>query len=85
MSNVTTNSDFSASGFLKSIPTGFPPACKTLIGPCGWGAVECPCRMQPYSIPSGDTSLRIALLNPILFGSNLTLTLTSIPSFVVAG
>lgn len=85
MSKVTTNSDFSARGFLKSIPIGFPPACKTLIGPYGWGAVECPWRMQPYSIPSGDTSLRIALLNPMLLGSNLTFTFTSSPSLVVAG
>lgn len=41
--------------------------------------------MQPYSIPSGETSFRIALLNPMLLGSNQTLTLISKPSLVVAG
>ena len=41
--------------------------------------------MQPYSIPSGERSFKIALLNPMKLGSNQTFTLTSIPSLVIAG
>ena len=78
LSKVTWNSHFSFSGFLKSTPTGFAPGTH-LIGPYGRGALDFPYNRQVYSIPSGLVSLMMALLSPIVNGSYLTLTDTSIP------
>jgi len=79
LSKYRENSMASLKGFLNSKLYPFP----ILIGPEGFGGVECPLRTQVYSPASGEVRVSNARESPRLLGSNLILQFMSTPSTAV--
>lgn len=77
LSTMNTKDVVCGNMFLNGIVV-VPPAF-TVYGPCGLGAREWPTNGNTYSPPVVDVIVNVLLQSPILVGSNVTSTPTSLP------